>query len=438
MKTILIISPPFYSHFSPLLTIAKAIRVSGRVRVVVATASPFENQVRAAKCDFAPLEVASNANTGIAEKTRQAKKEARRLDQFFRATQEGAIPTLLIQAKHRRLDMLPEPMPIYRQLQQLYQQWQPSLFLVDQLNYAVTLSLFSLGYPFITFCPGHPTYIPEGDQTFGVPYAFPSEIQPAAKDLQKLKNLASKIEQKFTSVFNQFLEQYAHHLPAVENAFRLSSPLAILFNYPDFGHLHLQRENPVKCFGGHCFSPNPTLNLEWREIIRENHSRFPKVLLSFGTFLSARSDVIQKTLKYLNQIFPNGLFIAAVGGRLQEYAEFQDSRFILSEFLPQTALLPEVDLVIHHGGNNTFTETLYHAKPMLIFPFSSDQFAIAHDAEHFGIAKVLNPNDFLLEEFEGKIKMLLSGDCDASLRNWSKFSHQRGATFLANSILSFA
>jgi UDP:flavonoid glycosyltransferase YjiC (YdhE family) len=132
------------------------------------------------------------------------------------------------------------------------------------------------------------------------------------------------------------------------------------------------------------------------------------------------------------------LFIAAVGGRQQEYAEFQDSRFILSEFLPQTALLPEVDLVIHHGGNNTFTETLYYAKPMLIFPFSSDQFAIAHDAEHFGIAKVLNPNDFLLEEFEGKIKSLLSGDCDASLRNWSKFCHQRGATFLANSILSFA
>jgi hypothetical protein len=225
------------------------------------------------------------------------------LDQFFRATQEGAIPTLLIQAKHRRLDMLPEPLPIYRKLQQLYQQWQPSLFLVDQLNYAVTLSLFALGYPFITFCPGHPTYIPEGDQTFGVPYAFPSEMQPAAKDLQKLKSLASKIEQEFTSIFKQFLEQYAPHLPAVENAFRLSSPRAILFNYPDFGHLHLQRENPVKCFGGHCFSPNPTINLEWREIILENRSRFPKVLLSFGTFLSARSDVIQKTLKYLNRNF---------------------------------------------------------------------------------------------------------------------------------------
>jgi UDP:flavonoid glycosyltransferase YjiC (YdhE family) len=70
MKTILIISPPFYSHFSPLLTIAKALRDSGCVREVVATASAFENQARAAKCDFAPLEVASNANIGIAEKTR--------------------------------------------------------------------------------------------------------------------------------------------------------------------------------------------------------------------------------------------------------------------------------------------------------------------------------------------------------------------------------
>ncbi|MEW6502643.1 MAG: glycosyltransferase [Chloroflexota bacterium] len=436
MKTILIISPPFYSHFSPLLNIAKALKDRRQVRVVVATAPAFENQVLSAGCDFTPLEVTSNANTGIAEKTRQLNTESKRLEQFFEATKKGAIPTLLVQAKHRRLDMLPDPLPIYRQLQRLYQQWQPSLFLVDQLNYAVTLSLYALDYPFITFCPGHPTYIPEGDQTFGVPYAFPCEIQPCKEDLCELKALASEIEREFTFVFNQFLEQYAPHRPTVENAFHLTSSRAVLFNYPDFGHLHLRRENPLKWFGGHCFSPNPPLDPEWQEIIRKNRSRFPKVLLSFGTFLSARSDVIQKILQNLREIFPNGLFFAAVGARIHEYADFHNSHFILREFLPQTGILPDVDLVIHHGGNNTFTETIYHAKPMLIFPFSSDQFAIAHDAELFGIGQVLNPNDFLLEEIEGKINSLLSGDYAFPLQNWSLFSQQRGASFLANSILS--
>lgn len=436
MKTILIISPPFYSHFSPLLTIAKALQRSGQVRVVIATSPSFQDQVHSAGCEFDRLEVTSNANTGIAEKTRQANQEKRRLNQFLRATYQGTIPTLWIQAKHRLLDMLPDPPPIYTRIQELQQLWQPSIYLVDQLNYAVTLSLYALGYPFLTFCPGHPTYIPEGDRIFGVPYAFPSSIQPSESKLHKLKNLASQTEREFTAVFNRFLEQSAPHLPPVENAFRLSSSRAILFNYPDFGHLHLQRENPTKWFGGHCFSPNPPLDPEWQEIIHANKMRFPKILLSFGTFLSARSDVIQKVLMYVKELFPNGLFIAAVGGRLKEYRQFQNNQIILSEFLPQTALLPYMDFVIHHGGNNTFTETLYHSKPMLIFPFSSDQFSIAHDAESFGIAKALDPNNFELEAFEGKIESLLSGEYAFSIEKWSKFSRERGASFLANSILS--
>jgi zeaxanthin glucosyltransferase len=387
---VVVISPPFYSHFQPLITVAKAFQSVG-ADVYVACSISFQQSVLTAGLRFSELEINRNANTRIAQDTNQLKDEAERIEAFIDATKHGPVATLEFQALHRQADMLFRPDQLQRHIAALHRDLQPDLYVVDQLSYGVTLSMLSMGLPFITFCPGHPTYIPTGDQRFGVPYAWPSNMQPSAHELLSLISIANRTERHFTQLFNASLRKSAVYMP-VGNAFQVASSNAILFNYPDFGHLHQEPHGVSKYFLGSCFEPEE-LDSSWIQRLRRHQGRF-KILISFGTFLSARKDVLERLIVALSRHYPDAVLYVSGGASKDQLSKYESDRIIIADFLPQTGLLPHVDLVVHHGGNNSFTETLYYGKPAIIMPFSSDQFAIAHDAEKFGLAAILDPNKF--------------------------------------------
>jgi MGT family glycosyltransferase len=81
-----------------------------------------------------------------------------------------------------------------------------------------------------------------------------------------------------------------------------------------------------------------------------------------------------------------------------------------AEFLPQTSILPQVDLVITHGGNNTVTEALYFGKPMVVLPLFWDQYDNAQRIAECGLGARLDTYGHESAELLGAVDRLLADD----------------------------
>jgi len=57
---------------------------------------------------------------------------------------------------------------------------------------------------------------------------------------------------------------------------------------------------------------------------------------------------------------------------------------LLRDFVPQLALLPQVDAVVSHGGHNTVVESLAHGRPLVLAPIKDDQPVVAQQVVDAG------------------------------------------------------
>jgi MGT family glycosyltransferase len=93
------------------------------------------------------------------------------------------------------------------------------------------------------------------------------------------------------------------------------------------------------------------------------------VYLSLGSLGSADVELMRALVAALADTPQR--YIVSRGPRHDEYELAEN--MIGAEFLPQTSVLPHVDAVITHGGNNTVTESMWFGKPMLVLPIFWDQ-----------------------------------------------------------------
>ncbi|KYG58457.1 glycosyltransferase [Planococcus maritimus] len=427
-RKIFFISPPFYSHFNPLLVLAKSFQAHG-AEVTFGCSIEFKDKILEDNLNFYEIDISANKNTGTSEDTVQPDTERMRLEEFFESTKKGAVETLITQSHHRKADMLYNPQKLIDNIKVIDDSLDVDLYVVDILSYSVTLSLYFLGLPFVTFCPPHPNTIPRDGRYFNVPKNWPEAITVEEGDLAKLKQVSTQTQQEFTEVFNSIITKNKSIDP-ISNAFSLVSEIAVIYNYFDFNDNEKHEENPKELFIGNSFQA-VALDEEWMKRIETDEK---KIMISLGTFLSNRKDVLEKLILSARASHPDALLIVSAGSHAEALQKYSSPNTIIEGFIPQVALMQYVDTVVFHGGCNTLTEAMYHGKEMVILPFSSDQFNIAYDIEKHNLGKVLDPNNFSKEQLATALNELEEVSKD-NLRYWRNVSRDRGADYAVKKIL---
>jgi UDP:flavonoid glycosyltransferase YjiC (YdhE family) len=133
------------------------------------------------------------------------------------------------------------------------------------------------------------------------------------------------------------------------------------------------------------------------------------IYLSLGSLGSADVGLMQRLVDLLATTEHR---IIVSKGPLADQISLHDNQ-TGAGFLPQPAILPQVDLVITHGGNNTVTEAFHHGKPMIVLPLFWDQVDNAQRVDETGFGRRLATYDFRDEELTDAIDELLA---DRALR----------------------
>jgi len=400
--TLLIISPDYASHLLPLATIGTAWRDAGE-RVVVATGPATASIVEAFGFERVNLQLGRGSNPGVIRAEDQPKGEDDALRGFFDASRVGAVETLTFQATARLNDLMWEPVATARAVQRVVDEVGADHVIVDHLAFSARLALIASGTPHADVVLGHPSALPVGDEVYGYPPEWPIAFTPDGSSLADLLALCERVSNTFTADWNAALAELNPEAAPSDNAFAEHGTL-LLLNYP--GELHDPQRTallPTHEFLGGSVRDEPAEPDvdEWLA-----SSDAPFVYVSFGSFLSVRGDVLGRVIEALKSLGVRAAI--ATGSAARSDLGDIPASWLVREFLPQVSLLKSAAAAVTHGGNNSVTESMTYGVPLLVLPFSTDQFAGAAALERLGFGVVLDPNAATAEQLRDGLQQVLS------------------------------
>ena len=187
---------------------------------------------------------------------------------------------------------------------------------------------------------------------------------------------------------------------------------------PDLEFIHESRDLNLSVYPEIADYPRSRpLDGTWRRLdssVRETEEAFEipaslrdgdgsLVYLSLGSLGSADVELMKRLVEVLAET-PHR-YLVSKGPRADEF-DLPDNMWGEAR-VPQTSMIPLVDLVITHGGNNTTTEAFHFGKPMIVLPVFWDQYDNAQRVHELGRGIRLETYAFGDDELRSAVDRLL-------------------------------
>ena len=320
-------------HFEPLVAVARAADAAGHLVAFMCGRSMVET---VAAAGFTVLPTAAGPPPGRPERRPLLPVDMRREERDLRErfVRDGA--------RSRAAAMLKRA-----------GEWQPDLIVCDEVDFGSVIAAERLGLPYATV-----TVLAAGG------FVRPDVVSEALDEIRA-----------------------EHGLPPDPRLEALSRYLVLVPAPPSLRH----PADPVPrtAHGLQANGPEPATDSgpPW-PVTRPGA---PAVYVTLGTIFNLESgDLFSRVLEGLRD--HPGDVVLTVGEHLDpiELGPQPDNVHI-EGYIPQGEILPNVDVVVSHGGSGSVLGALAHGLPMLIIAMGADQPLNAARCDALGVARVLDP-----------------------------------------------
>ncbi|MEB8388399.1 glycosyltransferase [Rhodobacteraceae bacterium KMM 6894] len=282
-------------------------------------------------------------------------------------------------------------------LAQVLDQIRPDAIVLD--NVIMFPAIANAGCPWIRIVSCTETEIPDSAVPPYLSGLTPDDHEASATFVQTYGSVTGAIHRNYNSFRRR------RGLPALpDRLFLEPSPTLNLLLAPQ--SVRYARDTPL---------PSETFVFLEGCVRRESHYDLPRfplddgplVYVSFGSLGAVDTGLIKRMIDVFETI--PARFLVNVGAMIDAYDRVPDN-VQLGGWFPQPSVIAQAALVIHHGGNNSFCEALYHGVPSLVMPYCWDGHDNAQRAAAVGVGRRIDRADWTAESLRADIMAVLSDD----------------------------